>query len=91
MIVGICNVVGHSMSPTLNPNDRILISFAPYFIRNPKLGDIVVFVHKSKKIIKRIKMVKKDRYLVKGDNQNDSKNFGWIRKEDIRGKYIFKL
>lgn len=91
MIFGIYQVVGHSMLPSLNPKDKILVSSIPYFLNSPQVGDIIVFVKGNKKIIKRIKKIEKDRYLVEGDNINDSKEFGWIEKKDIIGKCFYKL
>lgn len=82
-------VSGHSMMPTLKPNQEILVSLLPYLFSSPKIKDLVAFKSGSRNIIKRINSINKKKYLVKGDNENDSKDYGWISKKDIIGKVIY--
>ena len=77
------------MEPALKPGQEILVSSLPYLILNPKVGDLVAFKDKNKFIIKRIKKAGKDEFLVKGDNLTDSKDYGWIKKNNIIGKVIY--
>ena len=84
------------MSPTFVNGDKILISYIPYLVKVIKEGDIVVA--KSPKdninIIKRITKIKNNLYYIEGDNKKfskDSDNFGYINKNDILSKYIFKI
>ena len=84
------------MSPTFVNGDKILISYIPYLVKGIKEGDIVVA--KSPKdninIIKRITKIKNNLYYIEGDNKKfskDSNNFGYINKNDILSKYIFKI
>lgn len=82
------------MEPQFKNGDKILASFLPFIIKNPKVNDIVVFEYKNKVFIKRIKQIENKRYFVQGDNNNDSLdsgNFGGIFKNQILGKMIFKL
>lgn len=82
-------VSGHSMLPTLKPGQEILVSNMPYLFFKPKPGDLVTFKDGNKFIVKRIKLVTGHRSLVTGDNQNDSKDYGWINKKQIIGKVIY--
>lgn len=84
-------IQGHSMLPSLKPNQEILISSLPYFFSEPKTGDLVAFKSEGHYIIKRIKYTKSYEYKVEGDNQKDSKDYGWIKKKDIIGKVIYVL
>lgn len=82
-------VFGHSMMPILKPGQEILVSSLPYLFSKPKKGQIVAFKEGKKFIVKRIKMVAENKILVSGDNNNDSKEFGWIGREKIIGKVIY--
>lgn len=77
--------------PTLNPNDKVLVSSIPYYISPPKVGDIVVIKFEKKFLIKKISKIKNGRYLVEGENKNDSLKIGKIERSDIVGKVIRKI
>lgn len=50
-------VDGHSMDPTLNNNDRLIVEKVSYYFRAPKPGDIVVIKYPAnpkEKFIKRV-------------------------------------
>lgn len=81
-------VSGHSMMPTLIPNQQILVSSLPFLIFKPEVGDIVAFKDEGKFIVKRVKKVVGGSLQVLGDNKKDSKEYGWIKKERILGKVI---
>lgn len=95
LLISKFKITGHSMEPTLKQNELIIISSIPYLFKNPRINDIVAIKSKENKIfIKRIKKITKNNYIVLGDNKNDSfdsRNFGPIKKEEIIGKYIYKL
>jgi nickel-type superoxide dismutase maturation protease len=64
-------VSGFSMQPLLNAEDEVLVDPRAYARRLPNLDDIVVARHPSQselQIIKRIKEVRGDFYLLAGDN-----------------------
>lgn len=82
-------VSGHSMMPTLKPNQEILVSSIPYLFRSPKVGDVIAFKMGRQYIVKRLKKATSNRFQVAGDNQNDSKDFGWIERKSIIGKVIY--
>ncbi len=84
-------ILGHSMEPTIKEGKEVLISSIPYFFLKPKTGDIAAFNYLNKVLIKRIKKVKSENYLMEGDNLSDSLKIGWIAKKDIIGKVIYKL
>lgn len=88
-------VSGHSMMPTLKPGREILVSSIPYFFSKPRVGDIIAFsfarrdLANNKPLVKRIKDMKEGKYLVKGDNKEDSREYGWIKRKNILGKVIY--
>lgn len=84
-------IQGHSMSPKINKGNEVLVSSIPYFFSNPKAGDIVAFWYFDKVLIKRIKKVKQENFLLEGDNISDSLKIGWKTKKDIIGKVIYVL
>ena len=77
------------MLPFLKPGQEILISSLPYLFSKPKVGEAIAFKNCGKWIVKRIKELKADKYLVEGDNKPDSKEFGLIEKKQILGKVIY--
>lgn len=77
------------MEPTIKEGQEILVSNIPYLFNKPKVNDLIAFKDGNQFIIKRLKQIKDGKYLVKGDNKKDSKNYGWIDKKDIIGKVIY--
>jgi phage repressor protein C with HTH and peptisase S24 domain len=77
------------MLPTLKPGQEIIISSLPYFFSSPKVHNIIAFKDHNKYIIKRIAEIKSNQYRVAGDNQSDSKDYGWIERDRIIGKVIY--
>jgi len=88
-------ISGHSMEPILKNGDTVLVSDLSYLFKSPKIDDIVAFKGKeSEVLIKRIKGIKNGKFFLRGDNKDDSfdsKNFGYIEKENIIGKLIYKF
>lgn len=83
------------MEPTFKNGDKILATYIFYLFKSPQVNDIVVFKDKENIIfVKRIIDVKNNRYIVLGDNKKDSldsRNFGEIQRDQILGKFIYKL
>ncbi|OGH10825.1 MAG: hypothetical protein A3B38_03945 [Candidatus Levybacteria bacterium RIFCSPLOWO2_01_FULL_36_13] len=82
------------MEPMLKEGDIVLASFVPYLFHKPNIGDIIVFKIKDKFFIKRIKEIKDNKYIVKGDNKKDSldsKQFGSIVQNQIIAEVIYKI
>jgi signal peptidase I len=82
-------VSGHSMIPAIKPGQEILVSSIPYWFKGPEVGQIIAFKDGNKFIVKRVRKIIGDRLQVAGDNKNDSKNYGWIERENIIGKVIY--
>lgn len=88
----------NSMEPALKPGDVILVDTWRYKVKTPAIGDVVVFESPESSItlVKRVAMstgqdAESDlhRYFLLGDNKQfsrDSRNFGWVSTEQIRGR-----
>lgn len=84
-------VLGHSMLPTISPNQTVLVSGIPYLLTHPKRGDIVACKKSGKVLIKRITKTTVDGYFLSGDNISDSmdsRRLGMIKIKAIFGKVI---
>lgn len=83
------------MEPALKNGDKILATNFFYLFKSPQINDIVVFKDKENIIlVKRIINVRNNRYIVLGDNKKDSldsRKFGSIQRDQILGKFIYKL
>lgn len=81
-------VKGHSMYPTLEPNNCLIINKIPYMLHEPQRGDIVVFKSHLKAIdgdekdlIKRVIAVEGDKLVIK-----DGKVF--VNGKEMKENYI---
>lgn len=96
VLVGLCITMfikpvliqGASMYPTVNPNDYIITSRAPYVMGEPQAGDIVVFVSNlhtiggdEKDLIKRV-------IAVPGDTIEVSGGKVYINDEELTEEYV---
>lgn len=86
---------GNSMNPTLRNGDAVLVDKAAETI---KVGDIVLAKHPVEQVSEVIKRVQKinerGHYFLVGDNledSNDSRNFGAVTREYIKGKVVARL
>lgn len=82
------------MSPKFSEDDSVLVSSVPFIFAKPKKGDVVVFEKHKRLYIKRIKKIKDEEYFLMGDNKKDSldsRRFGSVSFNQIRGKVILKL
>jgi nickel-type superoxide dismutase maturation protease len=82
-------VEGDSMMPTLHNGDIVVVEPNA----DASAGDIVVADHPYKRSVRLIKRVERiddnGRYVLSGDNpegSTDSRSYGSISKDDIRGK-----
>lgn len=87
-------VEGNSMFPTMRDGEEVLVD------RNAevKVGDIVVAKHpieQTTELVKRIERInERGHYFLVGDNRddsNDSRHFGAVSIEYIKGKVISRL
>lgn len=82
-------VLGNSMVPTLSTGDFLLVRQT----RTLKIGDLVVIVQGENNLIKRVVDENRNQVWLSGDNlreSNDSRNFGWVDKNQIIGKVILR-
>jgi nickel-type superoxide dismutase maturation protease len=87
-------ISGQSMLPTLKPNSSVITFNWYYHFADPKKDDLVVLMHNSRVIIKRIKEIKKNKIWLEGDNleeSTDSRTFGWVDKSKLLAKVILHL
>lgn len=86
---------GHSMEPSLEPGQVVLVGRLTYQFRNPRTGELVVFRSPltSRLSVKRLHHVEGDSLLfVLGDNEGDSidsRHFGAIPREAVIGRVLF--
>ncbi len=85
-------IIDRSMEPALLEGDYVIVNRLAYLFREPKIGEIIVFKHPTKRqfLVKRIvNKLKNGLYIVTGDNTEkslDSRSFGPIRSNSIVGK-----
>lgn len=82
------------MAPEFSEDDSVLVSSIPLLFGKPKKGDVVVFEKFNRTYIKRIGKIKDEKYFLMGDNKKDSQDsrrFGSVNREQIKGKVLFKL
>ena len=94
-----------SMYPTLKESEKVFVEKLSYgakitntpiklpVLRDIKEGDIVVFNHNGKDLVKRVAGYSKDGVYVLGDNaivSYDSRHFGLINREEIKGRVVFR-
>ena len=85
---------GKSMNPTLKDGEVVLVDREAEI----EVGDIVVAKHpfeKNVEIVKRVKRINEQgNYFLIGDNledSNDSRHFGAVTREYIKGKVVARL
>ncbi len=86
----IFQVDGDSLFPLFEDKNLLLC----IKVKNPKVGDVVVFMHKNYGfMIKKIDHIKNGAYFVLGTSSDskDSRDFGYVKKEDIKYKVLFKI
>lgn len=83
------------MNPILKNGDAVLVDKAA---ENIEVGDIVLAKHPVEQVSEIIKRVQKinerGHYFLVGDNledSNDSRNFGAVTREYIKGKVVARL
>ena len=84
----IYKVFEQSMEPSIKEGSYLLIN---RWYRSLSKEDVVVLRVKDMTFVKRIKKISGNNIFVVGDNEKvsvDSRQFGWVRKEDIIGKLI---
>lgn len=85
------SIVSESMQPTINVNDIVIVKDSNDY----HIEDIITFIIDNETITHRIINIETDEngeyvYTTKGDN-NDVADENKIKKNQIEGKYIFKI
>ncbi len=85
---------GKSMNPTLKDGEVVLVDREAEI----KIGDIVVVKHpfeQNSEVVKRVERIdERGHYFLVGDNSedsNDSRHFGAVAREFIKGKVVARL
>jgi len=85
---------GKSMNPTLRDGETVLVDRAAKI----EVGDIVVAkqpIEQRSEVVKRIERItERGHYFLVGDNledSNDSRHFGAVTREYIKGKVVARL
>lgn len=81
-------VSGHSMEPSFHSGDLILVNHLVYKWRQPKKGEVILFKRDNQFILKKVVEKEVGQVLVEGENKLDSREFGWVKKEEIVGKVL---
>jgi signal peptidase I len=95
-------VRGESMTPGLEPGERLLFDRLAYVRDRPQVGDIVLVAHPLRpelRLVKRLarapgdfigdEVLGRSEYWVLGDNEaesSDSREFGPVRRRDLLGR-----
>jgi signal peptidase I len=96
---GTVKVSGSSMAPTYKDGDWLLVSWFPEglapLVGDRILGKVVVVEREERPGIFLVKRLQKSHggiYWVQGDNDEstDSRNWGWIRANEVVGVVLFR-
>jgi signal peptidase I len=84
-------VSGRSMTPTLEPGDRLLVESWTYRRRSPRVGEVVVAPDPrapDRELVKRVAAVEAGQVTLRGDSakSTDSRRFGSVPVADVRAR-----
>jgi signal peptidase I len=84
-------VSGRSMTPTLEPGDRLLVETWSFGRRPPRVGEVVIAPdprEPSRELVKRVAAVGDGRVALRGDSakSTDSRRFGTVPLTDVRAR-----
>ncbi|MFY9326292.1 MAG: S26 family signal peptidase [Candidatus Nanopelagicales bacterium] len=82
-------VLGDSMRPTVLTGDFLMVKRTLQY----RIGDLVVVQLAEQQLVKRIVDANAEQVWLSGDNvkaSDDSRKFGWIEKNQIVGKVLFR-
>lgn len=91
--VGLVDVAGNSMAPTLLAGDTVLVHWGAA----PRVGRIVVAgwpAHPGVMVVKRVLRHEGDLWWLSGDNPSeseDSRAHGGVPKEAVRGRVLLRV
>jgi hypothetical protein len=89
----IVKIEGDSLYPFLK-NGQKAFCIRLFYFNNLKINDFVIFKHKTQGLmIKQITKIKNDKYYLKGTSSFsiDSRDFGYLDKEELLYKVLFKI
>lgn len=79
------------MEPVLKEG-RVVIGIR--WFRRLEPGDIVIIRHQGLEKIKRVTKIRSNEIYVTGDNKDlstDSRNFGWLNRDEVASKIILSI
>ncbi len=84
-------VSGRSMTPTLEPGDRLLVETWSFGRRAPRVGDVVIAPDPrvpTRELVKRVAAIGDGRVALRGDSakSTDSRRFGTVALTDVRAR-----
>ena len=92
----VLKVTGDSLSPFFLEGDFVVVSKIPFFLRQPRSGDVVVFRHPAYgTMIKRVERLSPggEEVYVVGEHplSTDSRQFGPLPRSALRGLVIWHI
>ncbi len=94
--IKIIRVTGNSLLPEYHPNDFVFVNTHPFFLKNIRKNDILIFQHPQHgTLIKKAKWITENgrKIFVTGTHPEsiDSHDFGAISRETVTGKVFWHI
>lgn len=77
------------MEPKIKDGSFFISSSLPYFFKNPKIDELIIFKNSEKLIVKKIDKISENKYFISGINKLDSQSFSPIVRDEILAKVIW--
>lgn len=74
------------MEPNFKDGQTVWVNHLAFLFSKPKVGDVIIFQHLNKVLLKRVTQSEEDYVEVFGDNKSDNLEVGKIQRENIIGR-----